>query len=106
MHMALHSIPLNIAEKFKIPLILWGENSAFEYGGSNKKLKGKRLDNKWREKYGVYPNLSLNKFVNKKISLRDLNIYKVHKKIKNPEALFLGYFFKWDPVKIFNFVKF
>ena len=59
MHMALHSIPLNIAEKFKIPLILWGENSAFEYGGSNKKLKGKRLDNKWREKYGVYPNLSL-----------------------------------------------
>ena len=105
MHMALHSIPLNIAEKFKIPLILWGENSAFEYGGSNKKLKGKRLDNKWREKYGVYPNLSLKKFVNKKISLRDLNIYKVQKNIKNTEELFLGYFFKWDPVKIFNIVK-
>ena len=57
MHMALHSIPLNIAEKFKIPLILWGENSAFE--STYSKLKGKRLDNKWREKYGVYPNLSL-----------------------------------------------
>ena len=31
MHMALHSIPLNIAVKnIKIPLILWGENPAFE----------------------------------------------------------------------------
>ena len=32
MHMALHAIPLQLATKFKIPLILWGENSADEYG--------------------------------------------------------------------------
>ena len=30
MHMALHAIPLQVATKFKIPLILWGENSANE----------------------------------------------------------------------------
>jgi len=28
MHMALHSIPVQIAAKMKIPLVLWGENSA------------------------------------------------------------------------------
>ena len=39
MHMALHAIPLQLATKFEIPLILWGENSADEYGGENE-LKG------------------------------------------------------------------
>ena len=39
MHMALHAIPLQVATKYEIPLILWGENSAYEYGGEEK-LKG------------------------------------------------------------------
>ena len=34
MHMALFNIPLKIAGRFDIPLVIWGENSAFEYGGS------------------------------------------------------------------------
>ena len=34
MHMALYNIPLTIAARFHIPLVVWGENSAFEYGGS------------------------------------------------------------------------
>ena len=33
MHMALFAIPLRIAVSYKIPLVLWGENSAIEYGG-------------------------------------------------------------------------
>ena len=36
-HMALFNIPLKIALSFEIPLVVWGENSAFEYGGSVKK---------------------------------------------------------------------
>ena len=28
------AIPLTIAVRFRIPLVVWGENSAFEYGGS------------------------------------------------------------------------
>ncbi len=33
MHMAIFSIPAKIAVRFAIPLVVWGENSAFEYGG-------------------------------------------------------------------------
>ena len=40
MHMAIHAIPLRLATKMKIPLVLWGENSAIEYGGNKKSLKG------------------------------------------------------------------
>ena len=38
MHMAIHSIPINVAMKFKIPLVIWGENSASEYGGNENYL--------------------------------------------------------------------
>ena len=37
MHIAIYNIPLMIAEKFNIPLIVWGENSASEYGYKNLK---------------------------------------------------------------------
>ena len=32
MHMAIFNLPLKIALQFEIPLVVWGENSAFEYG--------------------------------------------------------------------------
>ena len=53
MHMALHAIPLQFAVNFRVPLILWGENSAYEYGGQDEALKGVRLTHAWLKKYGV-----------------------------------------------------
>src|SRR5438094_6959008 len=44
MHMALFAIPLTIATRFEIPLVVWGENSAFEYGGTDDERKGFKLD--------------------------------------------------------------
>ena len=53
MHMAMFNIPLSIAVRFDIPLVIWGENSAFEYGGGEDDRYGFRLDSKWLKKYGV-----------------------------------------------------
>src|SRR5687768_16443512 len=53
MHMALFSIPLTIAARFDIPLVVWGENSAFEYGGPAEERTGFRLDGQWLRNYGV-----------------------------------------------------
>ena len=33
MHFAIFAVPLSIAVKFGISLIVWGENSAVQYGG-------------------------------------------------------------------------
>ena len=44
MHLALFAIPLKIAVRFGIPLVVWGENSAFEYGGAEEERTGFRLD--------------------------------------------------------------
>ena len=46
MHLALFSIPVKLAVAFDIPLIVWGENSAFEYGTKDEALTGSRLDAK------------------------------------------------------------
>ena len=53
MHMAIFNIPLKIAVKFNIPLIVWGENSAFEYGGTKEEQTGFKLDKAWYNKFGV-----------------------------------------------------
>ena len=50
MHMALFNIPLTIAVRFEIPLVVWGENSAFEYGGTDDERMGFRLDGRWLQK--------------------------------------------------------
>ena len=53
MHMALFNIPLNLAVRFEIPLVVWGENSAFEYGGEEEERTGFKLNDDWLRKYGV-----------------------------------------------------
>ena len=51
MHMALHAIPMRVAVNYQIPLILWGENSAYEYGGDeDENLKGTQLTPEWFRK--------------------------------------------------------
>jgi len=47
MHMALHALAVRTAIEKNIKLILWGENTADEYGGK-KSLKGKYMTNEWR----------------------------------------------------------
>ena len=101
MHMALHAIPLQTALAFKIPLILWGENSAFEYGGDDKTLKGFNLTHAWLKKYGVTNETKAEDWIDKDLTASDLSPYywptdKEQKKA-GVKAVFLGHFFNWDP---------
>ena len=41
---------LEIAASFGIPLIVWGENSAFEYGTDDEALTGFKLNSNWLKK--------------------------------------------------------
>ena len=47
MHMAIFNIPLRVAAALSIPLVVWGENSAFEYGGTREESTGFALDERW-----------------------------------------------------------
>lgn len=100
MHMALFNIPLKISGKFDIPLVIWGENSAFEYGGSGEEKTGFRLNSTWLKKYGVTNGTTAEDWVSETITSQELTPYfgpAPEDLEKNGTlAVFLGYYFDWD----------
>jgi len=78
MHMALFNIPLKIAVKFNIPLIVWGENSAFEYGGSKEEQTGFQLDKAWYKKFGVTHGTTVKDWVSDQLTEKKWSLTKAH----------------------------
>lgn len=109
MHMALHAIPLQLAVSFRVPLILWGENSAYEYGGDDESLKGVRLTHAWLRKYGVTNGTSAADWVDADLSERDLNPYMwptdAEQEAAGVTAVFLGYYFQWSPQQSYEVAR-
>ena len=101
MHMAIFNIPLKIAVRFSIPLVVWGENSAFEYGGAEDERMGFKLDAHWLEKYGVMHGTTACDWVSDELTQQELTPYfgptEDELEAKEVLAVFLGYYFKWDP---------
>lgn len=108
MHMALHALTVRTAIEKKIKLILWGENTADEYGGK-KDLKGKFMTNKWRRFYGVNNDTKINFWFDKFLTNKNSFSYKIPSQLeikKNKiKEVFLGYYFKWDPKKTYKISK-
>jgi N-acetyl sugar amidotransferase len=107
MHMALHAIPLRVAVNYRIPLILWGENSAYEYGGDEtEKLKGFQLTPEWFQRYGVTHGTRAEDWVSPGLTQEELTPYlfpsPLELKRHSVRAVFLGQYFPWDPLKTFR----
>ena len=102
MHMAMFNIPLKIAVRFDIPLVVWGENSAFEYGGTEEERRGFQLDRRWLKEFGVTHGTTAHDWVSKELPARALTPYfgptDEDLAAKGVLAVFLGYYFPWDPV--------
>ncbi len=103
MHMALFAIPLMLAVRFGVPLVVWGENSAFEYGGTYDERTGFRLDAAWLKKYGVTHGTTAKDWVSPTLTAKALTPYfgptESELASAGVQAVFLGYYFEWDPQK-------
>jgi N-acetyl sugar amidotransferase len=103
MHMAIFNIPAKIAVRFGIPLIIWGENSAFEYGGTEEECTGFRLDAAWLRRHGVTHGTTAQDWVSGTLSRSELTPYfgPTAQELEGSgiTAVFLGYYFEWDPEK-------
>ena len=108
MHMAIHAIPMNVALEKNIPMILWGENSATEYGG-DEAYKGTEITRAWLEKYGVTFGTTAEDWVDSTLSIQDLSLYQWPSESAlsqaSIKALFLGEFYEWDPRKTSEIAK-
>ena len=100
MHMAMHHLALTLATNFNIPLIVWGENSAVEYGEADAAHKGFRLTYEWLEHYGVTHGTGPTDWISEELSRADLVPYfrpsQSEFERQDIYAVFLGHYFNWD----------
>ena len=108
MHMAMHATALQFALNFKVPLIIWGENSSYEYGGPDE-LNGVRLNHAWLKKFGVTQGTTSEDWVSSELTRKELAPYRWPSDEEQEElgihAIFLGYYLRWDPVHVEGVAK-
>ena len=100
-HVGIFTIPVQIAVNYKIPLIIWGENSQDEYGGPANSNKSKILDRSWLEEFGGLLGMRVSDlYAFEGIKYKDLIHYRYPEdeelKQVGVTGIFLGYFLPWD----------
>ena len=101
-HLALFTIPITIAVKFRIPLVIWGENSQDEYGaGDQNAAENKLLTKEWLEEFGGLNGMRLSD-IPQLLDIPESHLYPysypTFEEIDSIglKSIFLGSFFDWN----------
>jgi len=107
-HAGVFTFPVQIAVKYRIPLLIWGEQGTFEYGGPHKAEEEVLLDKKYLDDLiikGVKPEDMLCDGV----SEADLTPFRYPSDEKLKEVgvrgAFLGRYIRWDAAEQVEFIK-
>lgn len=101
-HIGIFTAPVRVSVNYKVPLIIWGENSQFEYGGPASKKENSFLDRNWLEQFQML-GCRIEDVVHEGLDIKDLKVLTypsdedVHR--VGVTGLFLGYYEKWDTHK-------
>lgn len=100
-HVGIFTIPVRIAVQYKVPLIIWGENSQNEYGGPAAASDNKVLNRAWLEEFGGLLGLRVSDLMGQEgLARKDLIPYsypsddELHQ--VGVTGLFLGHYLPWD----------
>jgi len=98
-HAGISTFPVQMAVKFNIPLLVWGENTLMEYGGPRQFRGVSKFDRKLQEEFCL-KSCSPHEMARDGITLADMKpyIYPSNEEIQQVDinGLYLGYFIKWD----------
>ena len=102
-HVGIFTIPVRAAVQYKIPLIIWGENSQNEYGGPAAAAKNNILNRKWLEEFGGLLGMRVTDMIGMDgIKKRDLITYTYPSDLELKKVgvtgLFLGHYIPWDGI--------
>lgn len=100
-HVGIFTIPIRAAVQFKVPLVIWGENSQHEYGGPATAASGNTLNRRWLEEFGGLLGMRVSDMHGREgIEARQLIPYTYPSDAEleavGVTGLFLGYFLPWD----------
>jgi len=109
-HIGIFTIPINIAAKFKIPLIIWGENPQQEYGGPLESIKRNKLTRRWLEEFGGLLGNRIQDMIGVDgLTAKDLTpyFYPSDEELESTgiTSIFLGHYFFWDARKQLKVIK-
>jgi N-acetyl sugar amidotransferase len=100
-HVGIFTIPVRAAVQFKVPLIVWGENSQNEYGGPASASQNNVLNRRWLEEFGGLLGLRVTD-LSESYGIHEADLvpytYPTDEELKavGVTGLFLGYYFPWD----------
>jgi len=99
---AIYSVPLKIAHALKIPLVVYGENIAYEYGGPGAK---ETYSAKEQMKNDVVKPIDLDFWLSHGVTLDEIKfiLYPTEDIINELEPIYLSYFCRWDGRKNYEF---
>ncbi len=100
-HVKIFTIPVQVAVKYNVKLIIWGENPQHEYGGPAASQQSNVLDRNWLEEFGGLLGFRVTDFIDQEgIEKRHLIpfTYPSDKELQavGVTGLFLGYYVPWD----------
>jgi N-acetyl sugar amidotransferase len=100
-HVGIFTIPVRAAVQFKVPLIVWGENSQNEYGGPAAAASNNVLNRRWLEEFGGLLGMRVTDLIGMEgIEPRHLISYSYPSDEELQEVgvtgLFLGHYIPWD----------
>lgn len=100
-HVGIFTIPVRAAVQYRVPLIVWGENSQNEYGGPATDSKNNVLTRRWLEEFGGLLGLRVSDLIGLEgIEKKHLLPYTYPSDEQLREVgvtgIFLGYYIPWD----------
>ncbi|WP_423063415.1 N-acetyl sugar amidotransferase [Candidiatus Paracoxiella cheracis] len=99
-HVGIFTIPIQVAVNYRIPLIIWGENSQNEYGGPELAKEERVLNRRWLEEFGGLLGMRVTDLDLYNIQKKDLLLYTYPDDAALSDVgvtgIFLGYFEPWD----------
>lgn len=100
----IYTYPLQMAVKFNTPLLVYGENINYEYGGEQTIEKPSAKEQIFN---GVASGIETIELLIDGVTLKDLNFFEPPSKdeIEKLNPVYLSYFVEWNSYKNFKFAK-
>lgn len=100
----IYTYPLHMADKFNTPLLVYGENVGYEYGGHG---ATDTYSAKSQITNGVASGIDVDELLVNGVSKKDLNFFQPPENavIEKLEPIYLSYFVQWNSFKNYNVAK-
>jgi len=100
----IYTYPLHMANKFNTPLLVYGENIAYEYGGADAVETYSAKD---QINNGVGSGIPIEEILNIGVNAKSLNFFDppAQADIEKLDPIYLSYFLEWNSFKNYELAK-